>query len=70
MNTTPVRPVPLPPSPYDFDPARWPESDAGRLLAALGRDESDMDAVSPLRYAAALAPPVAARRQGARCMPV
>ena len=49
-----------------FDPARWAESDAGRLLAALGRGEDGLDAVCPLRFAAALAPPVAARREGVR----
>jgi dethiobiotin synthetase len=49
-----------------FDPARWAESDAGRLLAALGRGEADLDAISPLRFAAPLAPPLAARREGVR----
>lgn len=49
-----------------FDPARWDESDAGRLLAALGRGQADLDAISPLRFAAPLAPPVAARREGLR----
>jgi dethiobiotin synthetase len=49
-----------------FDPRRWGESDAGRLLAALGRGEDGLDGVSPLRFAAPLAPPLAARREGAR----
>ncbi|CAN7478422.1 dethiobiotin synthase [Phenylobacterium sp. LjRoot225] len=49
-----------------FDPARWRESDAGRLIEALGREEADLDAVSPLRFSAPLAPPVAARREGQR----
>lgn len=49
-----------------FEPARWAESDAGRLLAALGRGEEGLDAVSPLRFAAPLAPPLAARREGVR----
>lgn len=49
-----------------FDPARWAESDAGRLLNALGRGEAELDAVSPLRFAAPLAPPAAARREGVR----
>jgi dethiobiotin synthetase len=49
-----------------FDPGLWRESDAGRLLDALGRSESELDAVSPLRFAAALAPPLAARREGGR----
>lgn len=49
-----------------FDPARWEESDAGRLLDALGRGQAGLDAISPLRFAAPLAPPIAARREGAR----
>jgi dethiobiotin synthetase len=49
-----------------FDPAEAAGSDAGRLLAALGRPLSELDRVSPLRFAAPLAPPLAARREGAR----
>jgi dethiobiotin synthetase len=49
-----------------FDPAHAAESDAGRLLAALGRPPGDLDAVAPLRFAAPLAPPLAARREGVR----
>jgi dethiobiotin synthetase len=49
-----------------FDPARAAESDAGRLLDALGRSATDIDAISPLRFAAPLAPPLAARREGGR----
>jgi dethiobiotin synthetase len=49
-----------------FDPAQAATSDAGRLLAALGRPISEIDAVSPLRFAAPLAPPMAARREGGR----
>ena len=49
-----------------FDPARAEESDAGRLLAALGRPADQLDTISPLRFAAPLAPPLAARREGAR----
>jgi dethiobiotin synthetase len=41
-------------------------SDAGRLLAALGRPLAELDAISPLRFAAPLAPPLAARREGVR----
>jgi dethiobiotin synthetase len=48
-----------------FDPGRAADSDAGRLLAALGRPPGDLDAISPLRFAAPLAPPLAARREGA-----
>lgn len=43
------------------DPAA---SDAGRLLEALGRPLSEMDRISPLRFAAPLAPPSAARAEG------
>jgi len=49
-----------------FAPDRWAESDAGRLLTALGRGAQDLDAISPLRFAAPLAPPMAARQEGAR----
>jgi dethiobiotin synthetase len=49
-----------------FEPGDWAASDAGRLLAALGRPPEDLDAVSPLRFACPLAPPLAARREGAR----
>jgi dethiobiotin synthetase len=49
-----------------FTPGAWAQSDAGRLLAALGRGEAHLDAISPLRFAAPLAPPMAARREGVR----
>lgn len=49
-----------------FDRARWAESDAGRLLDALGRGEAELDAISPLRFSAPLAPPMAARQEGVR----
>ncbi|HKR87798.1 MAG TPA: dethiobiotin synthase [Phenylobacterium sp.] len=49
-----------------FEPARWAESDAGRLLDALGLGEAELDSVSPLRFTAPLAPPIAARREGVR----
>lgn len=49
-----------------FDPAEAAVSDAGRLLQALGRPAGDLDAISPLRFAAPLAPPLAARREGRR----
>lgn len=39
-------------------------SDAERLLAALGKTEADLDHMSPLRFAAPLAPPSAARLEG------
>lgn len=49
-----------------FDPADWEQSDPGRLLAALDRPLSvgELDAISPLRFTAALSPPMAARLEG------
>lgn len=49
-----------------FDPADWEQSDPGRLLAALGRPLTvgELDAISPLRFTAALSPPMAARLEG------
>ena len=49
-----------------FDPQDWSQSDPGRLLAALGRSLTfeALDAISPLRFDAALSPPMAARLQG------
>jgi dethiobiotin synthetase len=46
-----------------FNPDDWADSDPGRLLAALGRDLTPeaLDAISPLRFQAALSPPMAAR---------
>ena len=41
-------------------------SDAGLLLAALGRPLSEIERMSPLRFAAPLAPPSAARAEGWR----
>jgi dethiobiotin synthetase len=54
-----------------FDPEDWTDSDPGRLLAALGRPLtlSELDAITPWRFAAALAPPMAARREG-RSLPL
>lgn len=50
-----------------FDPTDWGDSDPGRLLAALGRPltPANLQAMSPLRFAAPLSPPMAARREGA-----
>lgn len=50
-----------------YDPARPDESDAGRLLAALGLPPTpdNVAAICPLRFAAPLSPPAAARREGA-----
>jgi dethiobiotin synthetase len=49
-----------------FNPADWADSDPGRLLAALGRELTPeaLDAISPLRFQAALSPPMAARLEG------
>lgn len=51
-----------------FDAADWGASDAGRLLDALGRPPTPeaLEAMSPWRFAAPLAPPMAARREGVR----
>jgi dethiobiotin synthetase len=48
-----------------FDPADWSTSDPGHLLNALGRplNAETLDAISPWRYAAALSPDMAARRE-------
>lgn len=50
-----------------FDADEWADSDPGRLLAALGRPLTPemLDAISPLRFRAALSPPMAARLEGA-----
>jgi dethiobiotin synthetase len=49
-----------------FDAADWTASDPGRLLDALGRAPSAaaLAAISPWRFVAPLAPPMAARREG------
>lgn len=49
-----------------YDPAHPEESDAGRLLAALGREITPdaIHEVCPLRFAEPLSPPAAARREG------
>lgn len=51
-----------------FDPADWGASDPAMLLRALGLAPNPelLDAVSPLRFAAALSPPMAARAEGRR----
>ena len=60
----------LKPAVSGFDPAQMQASDSGRLLEALGRPLTPqalpkaLDAISPLRFAAPLAPPAAARREG------
>ena len=54
-----------------FDAADWTDSDPGRLLAALGRPLSPeaLAAISPWRFAAPLAPPMAAKLE-ARALPL
>jgi len=49
-----------------YDPAAPEESDAGRLLEALGREitPDNIHDVCPLRFAEPLSPPAAARREG------
>lgn len=49
-----------------FDPADWADSDPGRLLDALDRPRSDEELrrMTPWRFAAPLAPPMAARLEG------
>ncbi len=49
-----------------FDPTDWTGSDPGRLLQALGRTQSpaNLENISPWRFRAPLAPPMAARREG------
>jgi dethiobiotin synthetase len=51
-----------------IDAADWSDSDPGRLLAAMGRPltPAELQAIAPRRFAAALSPPMAARREGAR----
>lgn len=52
-----------------FDPLQPGASDAGALLAALGRQASltELDAIAPWRFAAPLSPDLAAAREG-RCI--
>ncbi|WP_374579296.1 dethiobiotin synthase [Phenylobacterium sp.] len=56
----------LKPAVSGIDPADWSQSDPGRLLAAMGRELTDaaLDEIAPLRFAAALSPPMAARLEG------
>lgn len=50
----------------DFEPDDWAASDPGRLLSALGRSHTDgnLERIAPWRFAAPLAPPMAARKEG------
>ncbi|MBP6878245.1 MAG: dethiobiotin synthase [Phenylobacterium sp.] len=56
----------LKPAVSGIDPADWSDSDPGRLLAAMGRPLTlaELDAIAPLRFAAPLSPPMAARLEG------
>jgi dethiobiotin synthetase len=49
-----------------FDPANIPECDSGVLLAAMEQDATieNVEAITPWRFAAPLAPDMAARREG------
>jgi dethiobiotin synthetase len=47
-----------------FDPAAATASDPAILLAALGRPQADIPAISPWRFTAPLSPDLAARREG------
>jgi dethiobiotin synthetase len=47
-----------------FDPATEQTSDPGVLLAALGRPITDIETISPWRFAAPLSPDMAAAREG------
>ena len=47
-----------------FDPATAQASDPGVLLAALGRQITDIETISPWRFAAPLSPDMAAAREG------
>ena len=51
-----------------FDPRHPEASDAGQLLAALGREVStaELDAIAPWRFVAPLSPDMAAAREGRR----
>lgn len=55
----------LKPMTTGFDPASAASSDAGALLAALGRpvSEAEIERISPWRFAAPLSPGMAARKQ-------
>ncbi|MBB3891399.1 dethiobiotin synthetase [Phenylobacterium haematophilum] len=56
----------LKPAVSGIDPADWTDSDPGRLLAAMDRllTLAELDAIAPLRFAAPLSPPMAARLEG------
>ncbi|MCX7156288.1 MAG: dethiobiotin synthase [Rhodocyclales bacterium] len=62
------RPAALKPVLSGFDPLQPQASDAGALLAALGREVSsaELDAIAPWRFAASLSPDMAAAREGRR----
>lgn len=47
-----------------FDPTEAEASDPGRLRSALGTGAPPLEAIAPLRFAAPLSPPLAARMEG------
>lgn len=57
-------PLALKPVQSGFDPADAAASDAGQLLAAMGRPAADLDRVAPWRFRAPLSPDQAAAREG------
>lgn len=56
----------LKPAVSGIDEADWADSDPGRLLTAMGRPLTltELDGIAPLRFAAPLSPPMAARLEG------
>lgn len=66
-----LTPEALKPIASGFDPDDWAASDPGRLLAALGEAPTPaaLDRITPWRFAAPLAPPSAAAREG-RALPL
>ena len=59
-----LEPLALKPVQSGFTEADAASSDAGRLLAAMGRPLADLDRVAPWRFAAPLSPDQAAAREG------
>lgn len=63
-----LEPSAIKPVATGYDPARPQDSDGAALLLALGRPASrtEVEAITPFRFAAPLSPDQAARREGAR----
>lgn len=58
------RPLAFKPLLSGFDASLPEASDAGQILAALGRDLTELDAIAPWRFAAPLSPNMAAALEG------